>query len=79
MNNKLCKYCFKVLEEEAEDDRYIYTCIDDNCLFWENGKGSKGMKKPNYEEAYHILAEYFDSIADEEKEEVDRRLKECGL
>ena len=37
------------------------------------------MNKPNYEEAYHILAEYFDSIADEEKEEVDRRLKECGL
>ena len=34
MNNKLCKYCFKVLEQEAEDDRYIYTCIDDNCLFW---------------------------------------------
>ena len=34
MNNKLCKYCFKVMEEEAEDDRYIYTCIDDNCLFW---------------------------------------------
>ena len=25
------------MEEEAEDDRYIYTCIDDNCLFWDNG------------------------------------------
>jgi len=37
LNNKLCKYCFKVLEQEAEDDRYIYTCIDDNCLFWDNG------------------------------------------
>jgi len=35
LNNKLCKYCFKVLEEEADDDDdYIYTCIDDNCLFW---------------------------------------------
>jgi hypothetical protein len=33
----------------------------------------------DYKKAYHILAEYFDSIADEEKEDVDRRLKECGL
>ena len=34
---------------------------------------------PDYKKAYNILAEYFDSISDEEKEEVDRRLKECGL
>ena len=37
------------------------------------------MKKPNYKKGYEILSEYFDSIAEEEKEEVDRRLKECGL
>ena len=35
--------------------------------------------KPNYKEAYYILAEYFDSIADEEKPSVDKRLKEVGL
>jgi len=34
---------------------------------------------PNYEKGYGILNEYFDSISDEEKEEVDKRLKECGL
>ena len=37
------------------------------------------MKKPNYKKGYEILSEYFDSIAEEEKEDVDRRLKECGL
>ena len=36
-------------------------------------------KKPNYEKAYWIMADYFDSIADEEKPEVDKKLKECGL
>ena len=37
MNNSLCKYCFKVLEKEIDDDRYYFQCPDDNCLFWENG------------------------------------------
>ncbi len=35
--NRHCDYCFKLMNQEAEDDRYIYTCIDDNCLFWDNG------------------------------------------
>ena len=33
----LCKYCFKVLEKEIDDDRYYYQCPDINCLYWENG------------------------------------------
>ena len=33
----------------------------------------------DYKKGYFILEEYFDSIPDEEKEDVDRRLKECGL
>jgi hypothetical protein len=37
------------------------------------------LKEPNYEKGFNILMEYFDSIADEEKSEVDKRLKECGL
>jgi len=37
------------------------------------------MNKADYEEGYSILLEYYDSIADEEKDEVDKRLEECGL
>jgi len=39
--------------------------------------GRKDMEK--FQKAYQILMEYFDSIADEEKENVDERLKELGL
>ena len=39
--------------------------------------GRKDMEK--FQKAYYVLMEYFDSIADEEKKDVDRRLKECGL
>ena len=31
---------------------------------------------PDYKTAYNILMEYFGSIADEEKDDVDKRLKE---
>ena len=34
--------------------------------------------KTNYKKAYQILMEYWDSLPDEEKEEIDQRLKECG-
>ena len=36
-------------------------------------------KKPNYKKAYNILLEYWDSIADEEKEDLNKRLEEIGL
>lgn len=35
--------------------------------------------QPDYEKAYDILMEYWDSMPDEEKEDIDKRLKRCGL
>jgi len=32
-----------------------------------------------YKQGFYILHEYFDSIADEEKEEVDKKLKKLRL
>ena len=37
------------------------------------------MKMTDYKKAYNILMEYWDSLPDEEKEDIDKRLKECGL
>ena len=34
---------------------------------------------PDYKKAYNILMEYWDSLPDEEKEDIDKRLTECGL
>ena len=42
-------------------------------------KGEPFLKKADYEKGFNILNEYYDSIDDDEKEEVDKRLKECGL
>jgi len=36
------------------------------------------MKK-NYKKAYCILMEYWDSLPDEEKDDINKRLRECGL
>lgn len=37
------------------------------------------IKKDSYVRAYNILMDYWDSIPDEEKGEVDRQLHEVGL
>ena len=42
--NRHCDYCFKLMNEEAEDDRYIYTCVNDDCLFWSNGHNANTDK-----------------------------------
>jgi hypothetical protein len=34
---------------------------------------------PDYEKAYYILMEYFDSISEEEKPIVSKQLEELGL
>jgi len=34
---------------------------------------------PDYKKGFEILMEYWDSMPDEEKEDIDRRLKECGI
>ena len=36
-------------------------------------------KKPDYKKGFFILLEYYDSIWDEEKPKVDKRLKNVGL
>ena len=35
--------------------------------------------KPNYEEGYNILMEYWNCLPDEEKTDIDKRLKKVGL
>ena len=37
------------------------------------------MTDPNYKEAFNILMEYWDSLPDEEKVDIDKRLKEVGV
>jgi hypothetical protein len=37
------------------------------------------MTKPNYYKAYLVMMQYFECIPEEEREEADRELKECGL
>ena len=36
-------------------------------------------KKEDYKEGFNILMEYWDSLPDEEKPEIDERLKKVGL
>jgi len=35
--------------------------------------------KADYQQAYNILMEYWDSLPDNQKEDIDKRLKRCGV
>lgn len=39
----------------------------------------KQENKPNYEEAFNLLMEYWDSLPDEEKPRIDKDLKKLGF
>ena len=58
----------KVIEENL--DLGVFIGVDEEKI---------KESKIDYEKAYWIMADYFDSISDEEKPEVDKKLKECGL
>lgn len=62
---------------ESLEDSYTYIYEDD----YNGGTFTifKIEKPIDYKKGFEILMEYFDSIADEEKEEVDKQLKEVGL
>ena len=34
--------------------------------------------KPDFEKAYNILMDYWDYLPDEDKEEINKKLKKCG-
>jgi hypothetical protein len=40
---------------------------------------ARNIRQCRWEKAYHILMEYWDSMPDEEKEDIDRRLTEIGV
>ena len=37
------------------------------------------LNRPKYKEAYNILMEYWDSLPEEEKEDIDKRLTMVGV
>jgi hypothetical protein len=63
---KLLKYLKNTLKESLGSDDYT------DVLFYFDE-----LKK--YQKGFNILMEYFDSIADEEKPKVNKRLKRLGL
>jgi len=69
----------EAIEECLEADKNYYTLTYD-----ENYEGGtftihQIRQPPNYKKAYDILIQYFNSIPDEQKEEVNKQLKEVGL
>jgi hypothetical protein len=71
----------KEIKKLSETDNWarknkLYPEIRD---FLKNKKVKKKNIKRNYEKAYNILMDYWDYIPEEERTEVDKRLRKCNL
>jgi len=65
------------IEVELYDRGYEPTTI---IKWWKEGMPpAEEEEKEDYETAFNILMEYFDFIPEEERHDVDRRLKEIGV
>ena len=51
---------------------FIIDKLQSNCIRYER-------KSSKYSQGYNILIDYWDSIGDEEKEDVNKRLEQIGL
>ena len=70
MTEKINKY--NELVEEIVGDNSENRLKDIEIVF-------NDTKISNYEKAYNLLMDYFDYIPEEEKENLDKQLKELGL
>lgn len=71
--NNECSVYYKLSAWSNKDWRCadcFVEALQDNKIF---------LESINYKKAFDILYEYFDSIADEEKSKVDKKLKRLGL
>ncbi len=66
-----------VLLEGVLADNNEFICAGKS--FFLTDEQIKKYVNPNYKKGFDILMEYWDSIDDEQKEDVDKRLKELGL
>jgi len=70
---------YKINLVSADDSSWDNIQLCSKEYFFEKLDEALENVNPDYEKGFEIMYEFFDSIADEQKEEVDKKLKECGL
>tara|TARA_Y100000593_G_scaffold89567_1_gene174066 strand:- start:2468 stop:2713 length:246 start_codon:yes stop_codon:yes gene_type:complete len=79
------RYLREITEEYQEEIDQLaeqlnqYRQIEDDILMYQEEIDRLNEKLHRYKTAVGILMEYWDSLPDEEKPKIDKRLKEIGL
>ena len=76
-NHKEIKWRYRQTEKGAMIHKISKKKYNEKLKMKKQKEYEKEYKR--YKKAYEILMEYFDSISDEEKPEVDKQLKRLGL
>ena len=79
IENIVFDYCYQSIDADENEQIEFSQIYKKWFINYKNNLKNKSTNNINYEKAYNVLMNYFDYIPEEEKENLDKQLKELGL
>ena len=79
IENIIFDYCYQSIDADENEQIEFSQIYKKWFINYKNNLKNKSTNNINYEKAYNVLIDYFDYIPEEEKENLDKQLKELGL
>ena len=79
IENIIFDYCYQSIDADENEQIEFAEIYKKWFINYKNNLKNKTTNNINYEKAYNVLMDYFDYIPEEEKENLDKQLKELGL
>tara|TARA_R100001440_G_C2466780_1_gene110897 strand:+ start:117 stop:389 length:273 start_codon:yes stop_codon:yes gene_type:complete len=79
IENIIFDYCYQSIDADENEQIEFSQIYKKWFKNYKTNLKNKSTNNINYEKAYNVLIDYFDYIPEEEKENLDKQLKELGL
>ena len=79
IENIIFDYCYQSIDADENEQIEFSQIYKKWFINYKTNLKNKSTNNINYEKAYNVLMDYFDYIPEEEKENLDKQLKELGL
>ena len=79
IENIIFDYCYQSIDADENEQIEFSQIYKKWFINYKTNLKNKSTNNINYEKAYNVLMDYFDYIPEDEKENLDKQLKELGL
>jgi hypothetical protein len=79
IENIIFDYCYQSIDPDENEQIEFSQIYKKWFVNYKTNLKNISTNNINYEKAYNVLIDYFDYIPEEEKENLDKQLKELGL